>query len=104
MRTVHILLLVLAGALSGALVMRLAQRPVRVAQEPPAAPVSLPSVQTEPPVTQPENTKPVEIAEAETPAPVAIPQAAPEAKPESKHPRERKPSPLRRAPDPVPVL
>jgi hypothetical protein len=103
MRTVNIVLLLLAGALSGALVMRLAQRPVQVAEEPTAAPVSLPAEQAAPAATLREKTKPAEIQEAQTPTPATIPEPMPEPKPE-KHPRERKPSPLRRAPDPIPVL
>lgn len=103
MRTVHIVLLVLAGALSGALVMTVAQRPVPIAEEPPAAPVSAPAEQATPPATPPENAKPPEIAEAETHAPAAIPQAGPERKPQLKSPRESKPSPVRRAPEPRPV-
>ena len=106
MRTVNIVLLLLAGALSGALVMRVAQHPVQVAEEPAASPVSVPAEQVAQPSVPPppETTKPPEIAAAETPAPAAIPQPAPEPKPELKRSRERKPSPLRRAPDPVVVV
>jgi hypothetical protein len=105
MRTVYIVLLLLAGALSGALVMKLAQRPVQVAEEPSAAPVPVPAA----PVAQvtaasPENINPAKVAEVQTPAPATTQTEALESKPELKHPRERKPSPLRRAPDPVPVL
>jgi hypothetical protein len=101
MRAVHIVLLVLAGALSGALVMRLAQQSVRVALRSAAAPAAVSAKQSPPPSAPspepPVETKAAEIAE--TPAPPAVVTAMPAPEPEPHHPRERKPSPLRRNPE-----
>ncbi len=102
MRTVNIVLLLLAGALSGALLMRVTQRPVRVAMRPVAIPAPAPAEQSAPPQASPAEIKPAEVAEVHTPSPAVVP-ASPEPKQKIKHPRERKPSPLRRVPDPVPV-
>ncbi|MGA7235226.1 MAG: hypothetical protein WBY44_06090, partial [Bryobacteraceae bacterium] len=102
MRTVNIVLLLLAGALSGALLMRVAHRPLRVAMHPVAAPAPAPTEQAASSQTSPTETKPPEIAEVQTPSPAILP-ASPERKAEIKHPREKKPSPLRRVPDPVAI-
>ena len=99
MRAVNIVLLVLAGALSGALMMKVMQRPVRVALRQ-ASPAAVPAEQAAPPPMPSAETKPAEIAQVQPPSPAVVP-TAPGPKPELKRPRERKPSPLRRVPDPV---
>jgi hypothetical protein len=110
MRTVHIVLLVLAGALSGAIVMKVTQRPVRVAVHPAAAEAAVPIKQAAPAAdpaeqaaaspTLPAQTEPAVVAEGQSP-PLTVVQETPEPKPEIKRTRERKLSPLRRVPDHV---
>ena len=102
MKPVNVLLLLLAGALGGAALMRVAHRPLRVAMHPVAAPAAAPTEQLVSSQTSPTETKPPEIAEVQTPSPAILP-ASPERKAEIKHPREKKPSPLRRVPDPVAI-
>jgi hypothetical protein len=77
MRKIEIVLLVLAGALAGAVVMKLAQHPKRMAATPavtsPAAPVQTASSESQPATSEP-NPQPVAVADAQPSQPV---QAAP---------------------------
>jgi hypothetical protein len=114
MKTVDITLLVLAGALAGALVMKVTQHPARVAMRP-AAPnlvASSPQASTNQALPVDPRTSPIaqvqmeRAGEVQREPAVSIPAPPAEATaPEVKHPLERKPSPpVSHVPGPVPAV
>lgn len=82
MKTVDIALLVLAGALAGALVMKVVQHPARVTVRPAMATVAPPAAFPQSQATA--QTKPSALAEAQAPLPITAPEvAAPDAAPDT---------------------
>jgi hypothetical protein len=86
MKRLHIALLVLAGALAGAIVMNVAQKSRTVAPAPVAALSQVPSQAAAEPIPAPPETPPAEAAaapapEPEKPSPLAKKEAAPRPRP-----------------------